>query len=210
MGESARLLSAPELLGIAASVSLLAGWRLYATVFLLGLVQKFQLFHLPPTLGALGVLENPWILGASGIGLVAEFCADKIAWLDSLWDSVHTLVRPVGGALLALAIVNPGDSVWQVLVLLLGGSATLISHSAKAGTRALVNTSPEPFSNMAVSTVEDIGTAGGLFLALAHPLVALGVSAVLLLLFGWIALRLLRFVRARLSRKSNSTSIPTP
>jgi Domain of unknown function (DUF4126) len=204
MVDAARILSAPEILGIAASLSLLAGWRLYATVFLLGLIQKFHLIDLPQHLGALGVLENPWIIGASGLGFMAEFFADKIPWLDSVWDTLHTVIRPVGGALLALAMVNPNDSVWQVLVFLLGGGAALLSHGAKASTRAVVNTSPEPFSNMAVSAVEDVSTAGALFLALSHPLLALGVAGVLIMLFSWIVLRLYRFVRARLMPKKAS------
>jgi hypothetical protein len=204
MIDAARTLSAPEILGIAASLSLLAGWRLYATVFLLGLIQKFQLVELPQHLGSLGVLENPWILGASGLGFVAEFFADKIAWLDSVWDTLHTVIRPVGGALLALAVVSPNDSVWQVLVFLLGGSAALLSHGAKASARAVVNTSPEPFSNIAVSAVEDVSTAGALFLALAHPLLALGVAGMLIILFSWSVWRLLHFVRSRLVPKKAS------
>ncbi len=202
MVDVARVLSAPEILGIAASVSLLAGWRLYATVFLLGLVQKFDLVDLPQHLGALGILENPWIIGVSGLGFIAEFFADKIAWLDSAWDTLHTAIRPIGGALLALAVVNPNDSVWQVLIFLLGGGAALLGHGAKAGTRAVINTSPEPFSNIAVSAMEDVATAGGLFLALSNPLVALGVAGILLVLFAWIFFRLLRFIRARLSPKT--------
>jgi Domain of unknown function (DUF4126) len=204
MVDVARVLSAPEILGIAASVSLLAGWRLYATVFLLGLVQKFDLVDLPHHLGALGILENPWIIGVSGLGFIAEFFADKIAWLDSAWDTLHTAIRPIGGALLALAVVNPNDSVWQVLIFLLGGGAALLSHGAKAGTRAVVNTSPEPFSNIAVSAVEDVATAGGLFFALSNPLLALGVAGILLVLFAWIFFRLLRFIRARLTPQTSA------
>jgi Domain of unknown function (DUF4126) len=204
MVDVARVLSAPEILGIAASVSLLAGWRLYATVFLLGLVQKFDLVDLPHHLGALGILENPWIIGVSGLGFIAEFFADKIAWLDSAWDTLHTAIRPIGGALLALAVVNPNDSVWQVLIFLLGGGAALLSHGAKAGTRAVVNTSPEPFSNIAVSAVEDVATAGGLFFALSNPLLALDVAGILLVLFAWIFFRLLRFIRARLTPQTSA------
>jgi Domain of unknown function (DUF4126) len=104
-----------------------------------------------------------------------------VAWLDSLWDAVHTAIRPVGGAVLALALVDSGDPVWQVVTLLLGGGAALMSHSAKAGTRAIVNASPEPFSNIAVSTGEDVVTGGLLVLALAHPAASIIVA---LLMFG--------------------------
>jgi len=175
-----------ELLGVAASVSLLAGWRLYLCVFGTGLAMYFGLIQVPEHVAGLQVLANPWVIGASGLGLVAEFFADKIAWLDSLWDSVHTAIRPIGGALLAMAIVDPSNTTWQVVALLLGGSAALVSHGAKAGTRAIVNASPEPFSNVAVSTGEDIVTGGLLYLVLQQPMAA-GLVAVALLL-GAIAL----------------------
>lgn len=170
-----------ELLGVAASVSLLAGWRLYLCVFGTGLAMYFGLIQAPEHVAGLQVLANPWVIWASGLGLVAEFFADKIAWLDSLWDSVHTAIRPIGGALLAMAIVDPSNTTWQVVALLLGGSAALVSHGAKAGTRAIVNASPEPFSNVAVSTGEDIVTGGLLYLVLQQPMAA-GLVAVALLL----------------------------
>ena len=175
-----------ELLGVAASVSLLAGWRLYLCVFGTGLAMYFGLIQAPEHVAGLQVLANPWVIGASGLGLIAEFFADKIAWLDSLWDSVHTAIRPIGGALLAMAIVDPSNTTWQVVALLLGGSAALVSHGAKAGTRAIVNASPEPFSTVAVSTGEDIVTGGLLYLVLQQPMAA-GLVAVALLL-GAIAL----------------------
>lgn len=175
-----------ELLGVAASVSLLAGWRLYLCVFGTGLAMYFGLIQAPEHVHGLQVLANPWVIGASGLGLVAEFFADKVAWLDSLWDSVHTAIRPIGGALLAMAIVDPSNTTWQVVALLLGGSAALVSHGAKAGTRAIVNASPEPFSNVAVSTGEDVVTGGLLYLVLQEPVAASLVAVALLL--GAIAL----------------------
>ena len=131
---------------------------------------------LPDKVASLDILANPWVLGAAGIGLIAEFLADKIAWFDSFWDAVHTAVRPVGGALLALAIVDPSDPKWQAVALLLGGSAALATHGAKAGARALVNTSPEPVSNIVVSTGEDIATTGLLALVLTNPVTAVFVA----------------------------------
>ncbi len=175
-----------ELLGVAASVSLLAGWRLYLCVFGTGLAMYFGLIQAPEHVAGLQVLANPWVIGASGLGLIAEFFADKIAWLDSLWDSVHTAIRPIGGALLSMAIVDPSNTTWQVVALLWGGSAALVSHGAKAGTRAIVNASPEPFSNVAVSTGEDIVTGGLLYLVLQEPVAASLVAVALLL--GAIAL----------------------
>lgn len=165
-----------ELLGVAGSVSMLAGWRLYLCVFATGLAMRFGWIPLPEHLQGLSVLSNYWVLGVSGVGLVAEFFADKVAWLDSMWDAVHTAIRPIGGALLAMAIVDASDPTWQVLSLLLGGGAALAAHGAKAGTRAVVNASPEPFSNIAVSTGEDVVTGGLLYMALANPELAVVVA----------------------------------
>jgi hypothetical protein len=169
-----------EILGLAGSVSLLAGWRLYLCVFATGLAMRSGWIELPTHLESLAVLANPWVLGASFVGLVAEFFADKVAWLDSAWDAVHTLVRPLGGALLALAIVDAQDPAWQAVVFLLGGGAALLSHGGKASARAVVNASPEPLSNVVVSTGEDIATASMLALALANPVIAVGIALVAL------------------------------
>ncbi len=176
-------MDALSLLGLAGSVSLLAGWRMYLCVFATGLAMHFHWIALPHNLASLAVLQNWWVIGASGFGLVAEFFADKVPWLDSLWDAVHTAIRPLGGAMLALAIVDPKDPTWQVAALLLGGTAALASHTAKAGTRAVVNVSPEPFTNIALSSGEDIGTAGLLATVLANPALG-GVVAVALLVFA--------------------------
>lgn len=177
-------MSAVEIIGLAASFSLLAGWRLYACVAILGLAMRLDLIDAPSNIASLEVLADPWVIGVASIGALAELLADKVMWLDSLWDGVHTFIRPVGGALLALAIVDASDPAWQVIALLLGGGAALLGHGAKAGTRALVNTSPEPFSNIAISTVEDVITLGGLWLALAYPGLALVAALVLLALFS--------------------------
>jgi hypothetical protein len=169
-----------EIMGVAGSVSLLAGWRLYLCAFVIGLAMRFGWVEAPEHLASLGVLSNNWVLAVSATGMVAEFFADKIAWLDSLWDTVHTAIRPIGGALLALALVDASDPTWQVITLLLGGGASLLSHGAKAGTRAVVNASPEPFSNIAVSTGEDIVTGGLLALVISNPGAAIVVSVLLM------------------------------
>lgn len=174
-----------ELLGLAASVSLLSGWRLYLTVFATGLAMHFGAVDLPENLKMLDALANPWVIGISGLGALAEFFADKIAWLDSIWDGLNTIVRPLGGALLALAVVDAGDPVWQVIVFLLGGGAALASHATKATTRAAVNTSPEPVSNIILSTAEDVVTGGLLALAFAYPVAAAIIALVLLALTIW-------------------------
>ena len=172
-----------ELLGLAGSVSLLSGWRLYATVLITGLAMRSGWVPLPEQLQMLDVLANPWVLGIAGVGAVMEFFADKVMWLDSIWDAVHSLIRPVGGALLALAIVDPGDPTWQVIAFLLGGGAAFAAHAGKASARAAVNTSPEPVSNVMVSTAEDVATVGLLALAIANPAIA-AVIAVGLLVFS--------------------------
>jgi Domain of unknown function (DUF4126) len=174
-----------ELLGLAASVSLLSGWRLYLTVFATGLAMYFGVVDLPENLKILDALANPWVIGIAGLGAIAEFFADKVAWLDSIWDGLNTLIRPLGGAMLALAVVDAGDPVWQVVVFLLGGGAALASHATKATARAAVNTSPEPVSNVILSTAEDVVTGGLLALAFANPVAAAIIALVLLALAIW-------------------------
>lgn len=174
-----------ELLGLAASVSLLSGWRLYLTVFGTGLAMYFGVVDLPENLKMLDALANPWVIGIAGLGAIAEFFADKVAWLDSIWDGLNTLIRPLGGAMLALAVVDAGDPVWQVIVFLLGGGAALASHATKATARAAVNTSPEPISNVILSTAEDVVTGGLLALAFANPIIAAVIAVVLLGLSIW-------------------------
>jgi hypothetical protein len=181
-------MDAVTLIATAASLSLLAGWRVYLCAFAAGVAMRFGWIPLPSHLESLTVLASPWVIGAAGLGAAAEFFADKIAWVDTLWDAVHTAIRPVGGALLALAIVDASDPTWQIASILLGGGAALTSHAAKAGSRAVVNASPEPFSNIAVSAGEDVTSAGLIGLTLASPVGAvivatgLAIGAVFLLL----------------------------
>lgn len=184
------------MLGIAASLSLLAGWRIYLCVFATGLAMHFGMIEAPSHVAGLQILAHPWVIGIAGLGLMLEFFADKVAWLDSLWDVVHDLVRPIGGALLALAVMDPVQPVWQILALLLGGSGALISHSAKAGTRAIINASPEPFSNIAVSIGEDVISAGLVLLIFNAPIAAALTATILL--FG--ALALMAAARRMLNR----------
>ncbi|MGL3819451.1 DUF4126 domain-containing protein [Sphingopyxis sp. R3-92] len=190
-----------EILGVAGSLSLLAGWRLYLTILATGIAMHFGWLPLPEQLQALQILANPWVLGVAAIGTAAEFLADKIAWVDSAWDAVHSVIRPLGGALLALALVDSSDPAWQVIAFLLGGGGALLSHGAKATTRAVVNVSPEPFSNVAVSTSEDVATTGLLALAIAYPSIAI-VIAILMGAAAIVAIvalrRLLRNIKATL------------
>ncbi|WP_299322754.1 DUF4126 domain-containing protein [Parasphingopyxis sp.] len=198
-------MSAVELVALAGSVSLLAGWRLYFVIFATGLAMRTGWIALPENLEMLAALANPWVIGVAGIGLVVEFFADKVAWLDSLWDGLHTLIRPVGGALLALAIVDANDPAWQIVALLLGGGGALLGHGAKASSRAAINASPEPFSNVVVSTGEDVATAGLTVAALANPGLAVAIFAlVLLFTLGllWAAGRVLKRVFGRRQKPS--------
>lgn len=200
-----------EILGVAGSVSLLAGWRLYLAIFATGMAMRLGALPLPEHLAALDVLANPWVMGIAGIAAVAEFFADKIAWFDSVWDAVHTFVRPVGGAMLALAIVDPGDPATQAVAFILGGGAALAAHGGKAGARAVVNTSPEPFSNVAVSSVEDVASAGLLWAAFEYPYAAAGIAAVLLALTVVLLLLARRVFLNLFGRpKPGATEIPPP
>lgn len=189
-------MSTLEILGLAGSLSLLAGWRLYLCILATGIAMHFGVLPLPGHLQGLQILANPWVMGAAGVATLAEFFADKVAWIDSAWDAVHTFIRPVGGALLTLAIVDPADPATQVIAFILGGGATLLSHGSKAGARAVVNTSPEPFSNVAVSTVEDVATGGLLFLAYQYPEIAAVVALVMLAIVVALLLVARRFIRA--------------
>lgn len=197
-----------EVLGLAGSVSLLAGWRLYLAIFATGLAMRLGALPLPDHLHALDALANPWVMGVAALAAVIEFLADKVAWLDSAWDAVHTVVRPLGGALLALAIVDPGDPATQAIAFILGGGAALAAHGGKAGARAVVNASPEPFSNVAVSTAEDIASAGLLWLAYAHPYVAGAVALALFALAAWLLLLARRVLRRLLRRRPRTDARP--
>ncbi|MEP3422393.1 MAG: DUF4126 domain-containing protein [Erythrobacter sp.] len=190
-----------EIIGIAGSVSLLSGWRLYLCIFATGLAMRLDALPVPEHLASLGVLENPWVMGIAAIGALAEFFADKVMWLDTAWDTLHTLIRPIGGALLALAIVDPSDPATQVIAFLLGGGASFLAHGGKASARAVVNTSPEPVSNLVTSSVEDVATVGLLYVAYEYPTIAAAVAAVLFLVaigLLWMAHRIVKrlFFRA--------------
>ena len=194
-------MSAVELIALASTVSLLAGWRLYLVTFAVGIAMKFGWIALPDQLRALDVLANNWILGIALVGTIAEFFADKAPWIDSAWDAVHSVIRPVGGALLSMAIIDGGDPAWQVGSLLLGGGAAFLAHSGKAGARTLVNASPEPFSNVAVSTGEDVATVGLMGLALASPVAAALIALLLVIVSLWLVFAARRALRRFLEPK---------
>ncbi len=173
-------MGAMEIIGIAGSVSLLAGWRLYLCIFATGVAMRMNALPLPDHLASLDVFANPWVMGIAALAALAEFFADKVMWLDSIWDAVHTFVRPIGGALLTLAIIDPQDPATQIIAFLLGGGASLAAHAGKAGVRGVVNASPEPVSNVAISSAEDVATIGLLYFIYEYPLVAGAIALVLL------------------------------
>ena len=197
-----------EIIGVAGSVSLLAGWRLYLCLFATGLAMRLGALPLPEHLAALDVLANPWVMGVAALAALAEFLADKVMWLDSAWDAVHTFVRPVGGALLALAIVDPSDPATQVIAFVLGGGAAFAAHAGKAGARGVVNASPEPVSNIAVSSVEDVATAGLRWAAYEYPYAAGAIALALLALTVWLLMMARRVLRRIFGRRERPAGDP--
>jgi len=186
-------------IGAALGLAVASGLSLYGAVFVSGLAIRLGWIHLAPGWSALSVLADPVVLGVAGVLFAVEFLADKIPVIDSLWDAVHTFIRPIGGALLASRALGELSPVAEVLALLLLGGATLATHAAKATTRLAVNTSPEPVSNVLVSLTENGLVAGVVWLALAHPLVALGVGLAVVIisvtLTVWLARRAISALR---------------
>jgi len=177
---------------LAAAVAWGAGFRLYAVVLGLGLLGWFGALELPESLQA---LSHPLVLGISGLLTLAEFIGDKIPWVDSLSDSIHTFIRIPAGAALAAAFFGDDGAALQTTAALLGGTFAAGSHVAKAGTRALINTSPEPLSNIAASFGEEGLLIGGLWLAFFYPLAFLAALAVFMLATLWMLRRLWRWLR---------------
>ena len=183
-------LDTAQLIAIASVLGFASGIRLYLVLFVVGLAGYMQWVPVP---AGLQLLTQPWVLGASGLMMAIEFFADKIPALDSLWDTVHTLIRIPAGAALAAAIFGGDSATWATVAALLGGSLAATSHFTKAGSRALINTSPEPFSNVAASSAEDVLAGGLLLLVLAYPWVAAGIVLLLVLLAVWLLPKLARF-----------------
>jgi hypothetical protein len=187
-----------QLLGIALGLATLAGLNLYLTVFATGLAVQMHWITLAPQYQSLSILAHPAVIVISGVLFVLQFFADKVPWVDSLWDAVHTVIRPIGGALLAIQVLGKPDPVFDVIVALLAGSVTLVAHSAKAGVRLVANHSPEPFSNIALSVGEDAAVIGGLALIKADPILALIVFAIALALICYFGPRLFRALKVNL------------
>jgi hypothetical protein len=183
-------------LGRMLGFSFAAGINLYATVAMIGLASRYGWVSLPPEFR---IFDNDWVIGLALLLYVIEFFTDKIPWVDTLWDGLHTVVRPLGGALIAVTTLGDAAPATQGIVALLGGTVAAGSHFAKAGTRVAVNSSPEPFSNWVLSFSEDVFVVGLGFLAMQYPVIALTVCLVLLVLIALFFAVIVRAVRRRFS-----------
>jgi hypothetical protein len=187
-----------NLLGVALGLACLAGVNLYLTVFVTGLAINQHWIVLSPAYQSLEVLGNPVIVTIAGVLYFLEFFADKIPWIDSAWDAVHTVIRPIGGALLAIQVLGHSSPALTVIIALLAGSTSLMTHTAKATSRLAANTSPEPFSNIALSLGEDVAVLGGLALIHYNPVWALAVFALAIAAFIYFAPKILRAMKAKI------------
>ena len=179
------------LLGSTMGLGMVAGVRLYATVLTVGLGVRFGLFTLNPELSRLSVLTNPYILVAAGIAFLFEFFADKIPLVHSLWDSIHTFIRPIGGAVLGATAIGTLEPTTSIIIGILCGGTALSSHLTKAGTRILA----EPLSNIVLSLFEDVLAFVGVWLSINHPAFMFGIVVLFLFVFFWIAPKLFRLIR---------------
>ena len=187
-----------DLLSVALGLAALAGVNLYLTVFATGLAIHFHWITLAPQYQSLEILGHPLVITISGILYLLEFLADKIPWLDSAWDAVHTVIRPIGGALLAIQVLGHPSPAFTIIVALLAGSTSLVAHTAKAATRLVSNTSPEPFSNIGLSLGEDAAVLAGLALVHFNPVIALIIFVIGIAAFFYFAPKILRAMKAKI------------
>jgi hypothetical protein len=197
-----------DLLSVALGLAALAGVNLYLTVFATGLAIHFHWITLSPRYQSLEVLGNPWIIAIAGVLYLLEFFADKIPWVDSIWDAVHTVIRPIGGALLAIQVLGHPSPAFTVIVALLAGGTSLITHTAKAATRLASNTSPEPITNIGLSLGEDAAVLGGLTLMQFNPLLALIIFLIVIGVFYYFARKILRSIKSKLGISRNKSDEP--
>lgn len=181
-----------DALSLGAGLSWASGLRLYLTVLLVGVFARLNIVHLPDSLAA---LASPWVIGAAAVLAAVEFFADRIPAFDSLWDAIHTFIRIPAGALLAVGALGHADPALMTIAALAGGTLAGSAHLTKAGTRALINLSPEPFSNWIASSTEDVLVCIGLALAFFAPVLFLASMVGFLLFAGWALPRLWRGVQ---------------
>ncbi len=186
-----------ETLSLVLGARFSSGLNLYATVATLGLLHRFGIIHLP---AQLEILAHLWVLGIAGALYLLEFFADKIPYVDTIWDVVHTLIRPPAAALLAFAATGAAPPEWRWGAALLAGGVALTSHGTKASARAAVNTSPEPFSNWVLSLGEDLLAVWLTWMATAHPVATTIIVAALVVVSIFLIFYLFRFLRGALQR----------
>jgi hypothetical protein len=192
-------------LGFAMGSAWLSGINLYATVATLGLLQRFHLVHLP---GDLGYLSTLWVIALACSLYAIEFIADKIPAVDSVWDAVHTFIRIPAGAVLAASAFAHAEPSTRIAALLLGGGVALSSHGTKAAARLTANLSPEPFSNIALSLIEDVIAIGSTILMVFHPVVILVVVIVFVTLAAWMTPKIIRALRRMFGRRETISPAP--
>jgi len=186
-----------ETLGLVLGAGFSSGLNLYATIATLGLLQRFGVIHLP---ASLQVLSHPWVIGIAVALYVIEFFADKIPYVDTAWDAVHTLIRPPAAAILAYASAGAAPPEWRWGAALLAGGVALTSHGTKASARAAANASPEPFSNWTLSFGEDVLAMWLSWMAAAHPAATIVIVTLLVALAAYLLFHLFRFLRRALQR----------
>ncbi len=191
-----------QMLGFLLGASFASGLNLYATVATLGLLHRYEVIHLP---ASLEVVANPLVLGMAITLYVVEFFADKIPWFDTLWDAVHTFIRPPAAALLAYVAVGEVPDAWKVCAALIAGSVALTSHGAKASTRAAVNMSPEPFTNWLLSFTEDGVAIFLVWLATTRPVLTIVLVAILLAIAAILVWKLFYFASLAWSKAFRRT-----
>jgi len=193
-----------SLLGSMFGLALLSGLNLYAAALTVGLAVRYNIISLPLPLQGLEVLAHPAVLVIAGLLYAVEFIADKIPWVDSAWDAVHTFVRPLGAAALGLAAFQGMDPVWETAAALVCGGLSLSSHSTKAATRLIVNQSPEPVSNSLVSLFEDVLVVVGSLLFLRYPALGMAAVGLFLALMFWLGPKLLRLAKMEFAAVTGS------
>lgn len=189
-----------SMLGSAAGLGFLAGIRLYFTVFALGFAIRMGWFEPDTAMSQLSLLATTPVLLGSGVLFLTEFIADKVPWFDSIWDSVHTFIRPIGAAALGITALGNFDPSTSVLIGLVSGTVAFTGHASKAATRVAVNHSPEPFSNWALSFAEDVFVPLGLWVVVEHPLIAAFVMIAFLIVFAILARVVWKLFRSMFGR----------
>lgn len=197
-----------DLLGVAFGLAMLAGLNLYLTVFATGLAVRMQWITLSGDFQQLSFLGDPWILWLAGGLYLVEFFADKVPWVDTLWDAAHTVIRPLGGALLATQALGDASPTFLVIAGLLAGTLSFATHGTKAGTRIIANGSPEPFTNVGLSLAEDVAVLGGLSLLAWNPVVALVIFLIVLAVVAWFAPKIWRAVVAKIWLAFRKLNLP--